>query len=109
MKQHKSKLLSSTVICMIAGAGLAVTGAAASAAVSSVTPQGAVHAEMPDAVPYGTQVASCNPCNPCASACNPCNPCASACNPCQPKKVCNPCNPCAAANPCNPCNPCAAD
>lgn len=71
-------------------------------------------ATLPSAVAQAAdtrvQIATCNPCNPCAAAnpCNPCNPCAaaSACNPCNPcaaKSPCNPCNPCAAKNPCNPC------
>ena len=124
MRAHRSKLLSTTVIQMCFGAGLAAGSALvmANAAAAAGTTTGLAN---PDAVAKPTAgltwLAACNPCaakacNPCAAkACNPCaakacNPCAAkACNPCA-AKACNPCNPCraaAACNPCNPCNPCA--
>ena len=121
MKSHRSCLLSSTVIQMVVGAGIAAGGAVALADVSFAGSK-ARGLENPAAVPKSTAglirlaaCKACNPCNPCAAkkACNPCNPCAAkkACNPCNPcaaKKACNPCNPCAAKKACNPCNPCAA-
>ncbi len=126
MKTYKSRLLTSSKLPVIAGAGAIIVTVTA---LSAMTPLPAATAN-PTALPV--QIAQCgakkcNPCaaakcNPCAAAkcnpCNPCNPCAasgatSACvvprlaaNPCAAAK-CNPCNPCAAAK-CNPCNPCAA-
>ncbi len=79
-------------------------GAAVALATAGTLPSAVAHA-----ADTSTQIAACNPCNPCAvkvEACNPCNPCATKkllLNPCAAKNPCNPCNPCAAKNPCNPC------
>jgi len=137
MKTLKGRLLASTFIPFVAGAGVAIVGVIAEApdahAVTVTNPPSAV---LPPAKPRPGQVqlAACNPCNPCAAK-NPCNPCATSnpCNPCAAANPCNPCvaggaatskkcvvprlvsaakaNPCAAKSPCNPCataNPCAA-
>ena len=108
VKTNKTKLLSTTVLPMVAAAGIAV-----GAGLGIATPAQAkgigqdIAAELPAAKARvgGMQLAACSPCK----AKNPCNPCGA--NPCAAK---NPCNPCAAKNPCNPCaaknpcNPCAA-
>ena len=125
MNSLKPKLLSSTVIPVMVGAGIAVSGALVFGSPGyAFNPAGAQLNPIAKSRPVAVQLAqcnpcaakkACNPCNPCAAkkACNPCNPCAAkkACNPCNPcaaKKACNPCNPCAAKKACNPCNPCAA-
>jgi len=100
MKTLKGKMLASSFIPFVAGAGVAVGGSLAGASSAlAATAANPSAATLPTAKrkPVNLQLAACNPCNPCAAK-NPCNPCAPS----------NPCNPCAAANPCNPCNPCAA-
>ena len=133
MNSLKIKLLSSSAIPVLVGAGIAVGGAVAVAGPGfSIVPALERHDALPDAKPRpgAIRLAACsadypcavvNPCNPCAAkkvAANPCNPCAAkklVANPCNPCAAKNPCNPCAAANPCNPCaaanpcNPCAAN
>ena len=126
MRALKCNLLSTTVLPVFVGAGIAVGGAlavAASGQASAANSPDRGLLPMAQARPAAMQLAACNPCaakkacNPCAAkACNPCaakkacNPCAAkACNPCA-AKACNPCaakacNPCA-AKACNPCNPC---
>ena len=109
MRSMKSRLLSSTFIPVLVGAGVVFAGAVAPsapgyAAGPSVERMNPLPVARPK--PATIQLAQCkpcNPCNPCAAkkGCNPCNPCA-------PKRACNPCNPCAAKGACNPCNPCAA-
>lgn len=76
MKSHKNKLLSSTVMAMVIGAGVS-TGA--SIALASATSQPITgNADAVSHSTVGIQVATgCNPCNPCAAAKNPCNPCAA--------------------------------
>ena len=131
MRLQKSKLLSTTVIPALVGAGIAAGGAIAFVAPgyasgSSQQTSGALPAAKPN--PGIIRLAACNPCAT-AAACNPCaakkNPCAAAaaCNPCAagataskcmiPRlqtaalSACNPCavkkNPCATAAACNPC------
>ena len=112
MRSMKSRLLSSTFIPVLVGAGVVVGGAVAPSAPGyAAGPSVERLNPLPVARPKPAtiqlaQCKPCNPCNPCAAkkGCNPCNPCAPkrACNPC------NPCNPCAAKGACNPCNPCAA-
>lgn len=115
MNTTRKKLLTGTVLPVLAGAGVAIGGVlieppAAEGAVLSHLSAVALPGAKPK--PAGIRLAACAPCNPC----NPCgasNPCAgkNPCNPCAAKNPCaaaNPCSPCAAANPCNPCNPCAA-
>ncbi len=126
MRALKCNLLSTTVLPVFVGAGIAVGGAlavAASGQASAANSPDRGLLPMAQARPAAMQLAACNPCaakkacNPCAAkkACNPCA--AKACNPCAAKKACNPCaakacNPCAAkaCNPCaaKACNPCAA-
>ena len=137
MRSLKFSLLSTTVIPVFVGAGIAVGGAMSPATSVNAANVGTGQSTLlPVAKPKPRyiQLAQCKPCNPCAAkqACNPCNPCAAGggsvskkcfvprlqaawvknpcnpCNPCAPKKGCNPCNPCAAKKACNPCNPCAA-
>ena len=129
MNSLKSKLLSSTVIPVLVGTGIAVGGALVYGGPGyAFNPAGDQLNPVAKSRPIAVQLAQCNPCNPCAAkkACNPCNPCAAkkACNPCNPcaAKACNPCNPCAGggvassecviprllAAACSPCNPCAA-
>jgi len=106
VKTSKTKLLSTTVLPMVAAAGIAVSAGVGMAAPAQAKGVGQdVAAELPAAKARfgGVQLAACNPCK----AKSPCNPCAAK-NPCAAQ---NPCNPCAAKNPCaaqNPCNPCAA-
>ena len=126
MRSNRFKLLSTTVIPAVVGAGFAAGGAMlTSSPTIAASPPTTLGAPLPVAKPKPRMIElaacnpcsakkKCNPCNPCAAKkkCNPCNPCAAkkACNPCNPcaaKKKCNPCNPCAAKK-CNPCNPCAA-
>ena len=119
----KSKLLTTTVIPMIVGVGIAAGGAIMLADISFAAAPTNNRQALPAAKPRpgAVQVAACSAkkaCNPCAAkkACNPCA--AKGCNPCAAKKACNPCaakgcNPCAAKNACNPCaakgcNPCSA-
>ena len=126
MNSLKIKLLSSSAIPVLVGAGIAVGGAVAVAGPGfSIVPALERQGALPNAKPRpgAVRLAACsadypcaatNPCNPCAAkkvAANPCNPCAAkkiVANPCNPCAAKNPCNPCAAANPCNPCaaNPC---
>lgn len=85
MKPFNAKLLSTTVIPMVMGVGLAVGGLA------------------------GTTALTTTPAFAACGAKKPCSPCAAKANPCAAAKT----NPCAAKNPCaaakaNPCNPCAA-
>lgn len=137
MNSLKSKLLSSSAIPVLVGAGIAVGGAVAVAGPGfSIAPTLERQGTLPDAKPRpgAVRLAACsadypcaakNPCNPCAAkklAANPCNPCAAnPCNPCAagatgvssecfvPRlRTAAICNPCAAKNPCSPCNPCAA-
>jgi hypothetical protein len=89
VKTSKTKLLSTTVLPMVAAAGIVVgtgMGMAAPAQAKGIGQD--VAAELPAAKARvgGVQLAACNPC----AAKNPCNPCAAK-------------NPCAANNPCNPC------
>ncbi len=118
MKSHKSNLLSSTMIQLFVGAGVAAGGFALSEASFARGGDGLANpAAVAKPADGAIRLAACKACNPCAAkkACNPCNPCAAkkacgGCNPCAAKRACNPCNPCAASNPCNPCggacNPC---
>ncbi len=79
-------------------------GVAALTGVGAMSVLPMAQAAMPDRGDI-IELASCNPCNPCAAKKAACG----ACNPCAAKKPCSPCNPCAAKKvPCNPCNPCAA-
>ena len=137
MKSLKLKLLSTTAVPVLVGAGIAVGGTfmlgGQGHAMNLLAPQ-AKQLPLAKSRPGGFQLAACSPC----AAKNPCNPCAAKnpCNPCAAKNPCNPCagaatagssecfvprlktaalqNPCAAKNPCNPCaaknpcNPCAA-
>lgn len=129
MNKYTVKLLTSTMMPLLVGIGVATV----SLAVAPKTPLAAAKKQNPCAA----KKAACNPCaakgkcNPCAAkkgcgACNPCNPCAAtkgcgACNPCAggmsmgasgclvPRLA--KANPCAAkkgCGACNPCNPCAA-
>ena len=106
MNSLKSKLLSGTVIPVMVGAGIAVSGALVYGGPGyAFNPAGDQLNPVAKSRPIAVQLAQCNPCAA-KKACNPCNPCAAkkACNPC------NPCNPCAILlkKGCNPCNPCAA-
>ena len=112
MKSLKSKLLSTTAVPFLVGAGIAVGGTFVLGGQGHALNLPAPHEkQLPIAKsrPGGVRLAACNPC----AAKNPCNPCAAK-NPCNPCAAKNPCNPCAAKNPCNPCaaknpcNPCAA-
>ena len=109
MRALKCNLLSTTVLPVFVGAGIAVGGAlavAASGQASAANSPDRGLLPMAQARPAAMQLAACNPC----AAKKACNPCAAkACNPCAAKKACNPC----AAKACNPCaakacNPCAA-
>ncbi|MCH7693206.1 MAG: cytochrome P460 family protein [Proteobacteria bacterium] len=105
----KSRLLSSTFIPVLVGAGVVVGGAVAPSAPGyAAGPSVERLNPLPVARPKPAtiqlaQCKPCNPCNPCAAkkGCNPCNPCA-------PKRACNPCSPCAAKGACGPCGPCGA-
>ena len=116
MRHMKIRLLSSTVIPAVVGAGMAL------GTMTSMTTQSVATEVSGGTLPTAKsrdreiQLAAGNPCNPCAAkkSCNPCNPCAAKksanpCNPCAAKKACNPCNPCAAKKAVSPCNPCAAN
>ena len=113
MNPLKSKLLSSTVIPLMMGTGIAVSGALVFGGPGhAFSPAGDLLNPVAKSRPIVVQLAQCNPCAA-KKACNPCNPCAAKkvcnqCNPCAAKKACNPCNPCAAKKACSPCNPCAA-
>ena len=120
MKSHKSNLLSSTMIQLFVGAGVAAGGFALSETSFARGGDGLANPAAVAKPADGTiRLAACKACNPCAAkkACGGCNPCAAkkACNPCNPcaaKKACGGCNPCTAKNVCNPCggrracNPC---
>ncbi len=85
MRSMKSRLLSSTFIPVLVGAGVVVGGAVAPsapgyAAGPSVERMNPLPVARPK--PATIQLAQCKPCNPC--------------NPCAAKNGCNPCNPCAA-------------
>ena len=89
MNSLKIKLLSSSAIPVLVGAGIAVGGAVAVAGPGfSIVPALERQGALPDAKPRpgAIHLVACNPCNPCAAK-NPCNPCAA--------KKANPCNPCA--------------
>ena len=128
MKLPKSKLLSTTVIPALVGAGIAAGGAIvvfAPGYASGLAQQ--FSGALPAAKPKPGVIRLAAACNPCAAKKNPCNPCspcgagatASRCmiprlqaaalgarNPCAAKNPCaaaSACNPCAAKNPCNPC------
>ena len=101
MKSLKLKLLSTTTIPVLVGAGIAIGGTFMLGGQGYALNLQASHAkQLPIAKsrPGGVRLAACNPC----AAKNPCNPCAAK-NPCNPCAAKNPCNPCAAKNPCNPC------
>jgi hypothetical protein len=101
VKTNKTKLLSTTVLPMVAAAAVAVGSGLAMTAPAQANSFGqGIAAELPAAKARvgGVQLAACNPC----AAKAPCNPCAAK-NPCNPCAAKNPCNPCAAKNPCNPC------
>ena len=122
MSGKRNNLLSSTVMQVILGAGLAAGGAITLADISFADLRSERQQVNPAAVSKSSgadgviKLAACKPC----AAKKGCNPCAAkGCNPCAAKKGCNPCaakkgcNPCAAKNGCNPCaakggNPCAA-
>jgi len=78
MMFSKSRLLSTTVIPFVAGAGVIVGTALVSPAPSQATAARPAPAPLPAAKPRpDVRLVACNPCNPCAAkkACNPCNPC----------------------------------
>ena len=116
MNSHKSNLLSSTMIQLFVGAGVAAGGFALSGASFARGSDGLANPPALAKPADGTiQLAACKARNPCAAkkACGACNPCAAkkacgACNPCAAKKACGACNPCAAKKACGACNPCAA-
>ena len=109
----KSKLLSSTFISLLFGAGIAAAGVAITASPGYAAASPNQHMSVLPAAKArsgSVQVAACNPCasaSKCADAAmktaSACNPCAAK-NPCSAKKVAAACNPCAAkkvaANPC---------
>ena len=125
MRSTSGRLLSTTVMPLMAGFGLVVGSALVEApGAHAATLAQPLSTPLPAAKPRPghIQLAACNPC----AAKNPCNPCAAK-NPCNPCAAKNPCNPCAAGggsatskcyvprlaaarktSPCNPCNPCAA-
>ncbi len=107
MTPRKTTLIKSTVLPMIAAAGVAVgSGLVLPTSANAATGcnYGSQTAELPAAKARDGGIilaAGCGAAKPCAAgACAPKNPCAA--------KACAPCNPCAAKNPCSPCNPCAA-
>ena len=112
MNSLKIKLLSSSAIPVLVGAGIAVGGAVAVAGPGfSIVPALERQGALPNAKPRpgAVRLAACSADYPCAAT-NPCNPCAAkkiVANPCNPCAATNPCNPCA-ANPCNPCGPSGA-
>ena len=118
MKSHKANLLSSTMIQLFVGAGVAASAIAlADATFARGGADGLANpAALVKPADGAIRVAACKACNPCAAkkTCGACNPCAAkmacgACNPCAAKKACGACNPCAAkkaCGACNPCNPC---
>ncbi|MDP6566927.1 MAG: hypothetical protein QF578_19020 [Alphaproteobacteria bacterium] len=127
MSSPKTNNLSSSVLHVIVGAGIAAGGAIALADFSYAGTQGARQSGNPSAVgkpsqrppgpanPAPIRLAACNPCASKKRGCGGCNPCAAkkkgcgACNPCAAKKACGACNPCAANKKgCGACNPCAA-
>ena len=116
MKSIKMKLLSTTVMPAIVGAGMVVGGAlAVSGSGYAAGTKSASGGALPTAQPrpQAIQLAACKPCAA-KKSCGGCNPCAAkkacgGCNPCAAKKACGGCNPCAAkkaCGACNPCNPC---
>ena len=122
MSGKRNKLLSSTVMQVVAAAGLATGGAILLADISFAGLRSERQLVNPAAVSKSAgadgaiKLAACNPCkakkgcNPCAAK-KGCNPCAAkkGCNPCAAKKACGACNPCkakSACGACNPCNPC---
>jgi len=106
VKSFRDRLLSTTVIPAVFGAGIAIVGGTFIVCGARASRPAAENpAALPKAQPR-PEIIELAACNPCAAkkACSPCNPCAA-------KKACSPCNPCAAkkaCSPCNPCNPCAA-
>jgi hypothetical protein len=128
--QEKKKLLSSSVLQLVVGVGLAAGTSIALADISfAATPTvkknptavakiagakanpTAVRSNLIQLAACGAKKKSCNPCTPCGAKKKACNPCAAkkGCNPCAAKKGCNPCaakkgcNPCATKKACNPC------
>jgi len=95
VKSFRDRLLSTTVIPAVFGAGIVIVGGTF---IVCGARAGRPAAENPAALPKAQprseiiELAACNPCAAKKKACGACNPCAA-------KKACN---------PCNPCNPCAA-
>ena len=86
MNPLKSKLLSSTVIPLMMGTGIAVSGALVFGGPGhAFSPAGDLLNPVAKSRPIVVQLAQCNPCAA-KKACNPCNPCAAkkACKPVQP-------------------------
>lgn len=102
MTRRKTTLIKSTVLPMVAAAGVAVgSGMATTASAEAGCSYGTQSAQLPAAKAHDGNIilAMSHGKKPCgASACSPCA--AKPCSPCAAK----PCSPCAA----NPCNPCAA-
>ena len=110
MKLPKSKLLSTTVIPALVGAGIAAGGAIVVVApgyASGLAQQ--FSGALPAAKPKPGVIRLAAACNPCAAKKNPCNPCspcgagatASRCMiPRLQAAALGACNPCAAKNPC---------
>ncbi len=105
MVRGKERLISTTALAVVLGAGLFSSGFAMAGHVCQ--PKDVIRL-----------AANANKANPCAVT-KTCNPCAGqrACKPCGAKAACNPsavkkgCGPCGAKKACNPCgaaNPCSA-
>ncbi len=103
MKSHKANLLSSTMIQLFVGAGVAASAIAlADATFARGGADGLANpAALVKPADGAIRVAACKACNPCAAkkTCGACNPCAA-------KMACGACNPCAAKKACGACSPC---